>query len=420
MRKSRLVLPLSLGALAFAACSGEKNYDERRQAPEAAAPVDTTDEAAMKAACIGACAPDPGSKAVDIAKAEAGAEFAWVWDLRSSLDGGESKATATYTYDDNTSELAVPLKAQSMVGSGRGGWEPTPDPVPGDLPGPKLAIRFKGGPFTEYGGGFGQSFLTVANTPARIPALADSRSTEFPSDAGGAYDLRTWDGIAIWARRGPDGQATLRLGITERNSAEDLNSGAMAAEGAVGVNEGKYCRRWRVCGCSGGTECINVEPGGVPDYRCVDPAITVLPESKDQIAFPPCGETRCRQGNPSRATPQLGDDPLYSKEQGDGTVVSRCTPAVTSDGRSDSYCYDPAIDPLPPGKRERCNNPFSYPIRVTTDWQLIKVPFSELRQADEGNVADEMDLASVKQLVVTHGAGWTDFWIANLGFYRKK
>ena len=210
MRTSRLLLPLCAIALSSAACGGDKNYDERRQAPEAAAPLDTTNEDAMKAACVGACTPDPGSKAVDVAKAEAGIQFAWVWALDLGL------AKATYTYDDNTTEFAVPLKQMSMVGSGRGGWEPKPDVVPGDLPGPKLAIRFKGGPFTEYGGGFGQSFLTVANLPTRpnLAPLLDSRSKEFPADAGGAYDLTGWDGIAIWVRRGPDGQSTLRLGIT--------------------------------------------------------------------------------------------------------------------------------------------------------------------------------------------------------------
>ena len=42
MRTSRLLLPLCSLTLAFAACGGDKNYDERRQAPEAAAPLDTT------------------------------------------------------------------------------------------------------------------------------------------------------------------------------------------------------------------------------------------------------------------------------------------------------------------------------------------------------------------------------------------
>jgi len=84
------------------------------------------------------------------------------------------------------------------------------------------------------------------------------------------------------------------------------------------------------------------------------------------------------------------------------------------------FCYDPGKDPTPPAKRERCGYPFSKSISVTTDWQLIKVPFSELRQADEAMVAGEMNLASLKQVAMTFGGGWMDFWIANVGFYRKQ
>lgn len=93
--------------------------------------------------------------------------------------------------------------------------------------------------------------------------------------------------------------------------------------------------------------------------------------------------------------------------------------AVTSDGLSSSFCYNPETDATPPAKRERCGNPFSRPVTVGLDWQLIRVPFTELRQADEAYVADDMDLASVKQLVFTHTTGWVDFWIASIGFYRR-
>jgi hypothetical protein len=104
----------------------------------------------------------------------------------------------------------------------------------------------------------------------------------------------------------------------------------------------------------------------------------------------------------------------------DGLFYKRsCEVAITSDGLSAEYCYNPGVDPNPPAKRERCGNPFSRPINVTLDWQLIRVPFSELRQADEADVALDMDLKSVKQLVFTHTTGWIDFWVANIGFYRK-
>jgi hypothetical protein len=430
MKLRAFLLPAALTALSasvtLSGCSSNQDHAERNGAPEAQGKhpdysVMTDDE--LKAVCVGACNPDPGSRAVDVAKLETGYEFAWVWNL-----AGENFAKYTYTYDDNTTRFVVPKTILSSVADALGGWEPTADNVATDRPGPKLAARFKGGPFTEYGGGFGQSFRTISNLDSRNPLLAKTPSAEFPGSpmdgAGGAYDLRGWTGIAIWVRRGPDGQSTMRVGITERNSAEDLNSSAITdfyqhlrQETIPGIQEGKYCRRWRICGCSGGTPCSKIGD----DYRCYDPALGPAPDMNDpefRWKYPACDATRCEQGNTSTGDPSSAPgsagtyDPLFQHKS--------CSLALESDGRSDSFCYDPGKDPTPPAKRERCNNPFSFPITVTTDWQLIKVPFSQLRQADEANVASDMDLESVKQIVVTYGGGWTDFYVANLGFYRAQ
>jgi hypothetical protein len=414
MRTTAWLLPLVLVGLPFLACSSNKNGAERAEAAAmdpSNAPIDYNDEAAMKAACIGDCKPDPGSKSVDVAGAEAGYQFAWLWNLVPAAAGGDGKAWATYTYDDNTSPFVVPIRTVSKLAPALGGWEPFSDPVPAGQ-GPAWAVRFKGGPFTEYGGGFGQSFRTITNTDQRNPLLAATPSAEFPDATGGAYDLSSWQGIAIWVRRGPDGQSTMRVGITERNSAEDLNSGAMNVNAPVtGVQEGHYCKRWRICGCAGGTPCT--ADGTTGKERCFDPdygPITAEMRADPYFEFnyPVCGSTRCDAFN----TSSEGADPLFNGKS--------CSAAVQADGRSDRFCYDPGKDPNPPAKRERCNNPFSRSFTVTTDWQLIKVPFTELRQADEAKVADEMDLKSVKQLVVTYSGGWVDFWVANVGFYRKQ
>ena len=440
MRTSALLVPLALASLPFLACSSDKNHAERAQAAAmdpSTASFDHKNVDALKAACIGACKPDPGSKPVDVVKAETGYQFAWLWNLIPATDGGEGKAWATFTYDDNTSNFQLPVPTPSTTGYGQGGWEPFSDPVPPGQ-GPAWAARFKGGPFTEYGGGFGMSLRTVSNTldpmvsTARMSnpsmqVLEQTPSAEFPDGSAGAYDLTSWEGVAIWVRRGPDGQSTMRLGITERNSAEDLNSSAVRTAPApdvrkpIGVEEGKYCQRWRYCGCSGDTPCSLV-PGTTDDYRCYDPSVET-PSTADLtsiINYPHCGTTRCKDLNASTAGPDR--DPLFHKLPEDGPQVKQeeamCTHAVTSDGHADMFCYDPALDPPPAAKRQRCNNPFSRPITVSTDWQLIKVPFSELRQADEAKVSDEMDLRSVKQMVVTYGGGWIDFWVANVGFYR--
>jgi hypothetical protein len=425
MRTVALLVPLALASLPLFGCSSDKNHAERADAAAmdpSTVHIDYNNPDALKAACVGACKPDPGSKAVDVVKAETGYQFAWLWDLVPMGDGGEGKAFATFTYDDNTSKFVLPIRTPSTTGYGQGGWEPTGDPVPAGQ-GPAWAARFKGGPFTEYGGGFGMSLRTISNTVdplvstkrdmnPSIQLLEQTPSAEFPDPSAGAYDLSTWEGVAIWVRRGPDGQSTMRLGITERNSAEDLNSSAIVDYGGnkpPGIEEGKYCKRWRYCGCSAGTPCTLV-PGSADDYRCYDPAFgpPVTTDPDYQINYPHCGTSRCKDKNASTITPD--PDPLFMDKS--------CSLAVQSDGHSDSFCYDPGKDPTPPAKRQRCNNPFSRPITVSTDWQLIKVPFSELRQADEAKVSDEMDLRSVKQFVVTYGGGWIDFWVANVGFYR--
>jgi hypothetical protein len=410
MRSTALLLPLALTALPFLACSSDKDHAERNATPEAQGRHPdylnmTSDQ--LKAQCVGACDPDPGSRLVDVAAVEAGYQFAWLWDLDPlGKDGGLAKST--YTYDDNTTFFAVPIRTPSVYAPAFGGWEPPSDVVPPSPAGPKFAVRFKGGPFTEYGGGFGQSMRTTTNGDDRVPLLAQTPSAEFPDPTAGAYDLSGWQGLAIWVRRGPDGQSTMRLGITERNSGEDLNSSAITA---TGVAEGKYCRRWRICGCSAGTPCSPVQIGQVTQFRCFDPALGPPPDGNDRfvdVKWPVCGTTRCQQPNTSTAM----SDPLFADRS--------CSAGLEADGHSDMFCYDPGKDPAPPAKRERCGNPYSRPITVSTDWQLIKVPFSELRQADEAKVSDEMDLHSVKQFVVTYSGGWTDFWVANIGFYRKQ
>lgn len=461
MKARVLVVPLLLTGLPFLACSSDKNHAERDAAPEALGRHPdyahmTQDE--LKRECIGTdagqprvdadgdgkldppvCAtPDPGSGRLDCAKAMAGFDFAWLWEQTAAA------GRATYTYDDNTTEFVVPSRVPA--------WEPPLEDAPGaaDVCFPALAAgtavpfakaaRFKGGPFTEYGGGFGQSLRTPSNSDEMgdNPKLAATPSPEFPGKTTGAYDLRTWDGIAIWVRRGPLGMSTLRVGLTEKNSAEDLNSGAIVQHypdilpgepgnetgtepipGAPGVAENKHCRRWRLCGCSAGTPCspLHAASGQFLGNYCFDPEKgTPDPADLGITKVQSCGETRCAENN----TSTTGPDPLYSKQQPDGTYVSKCSAALTDDGKTDMFCWDPALDSPPPAKRQRCNNPYSRPITVTTDWQLIKVPFSELRQADEAKVSDDVDLSSVKQLVVTHGAGWTDFWVANVGFYKKQ
>lgn len=460
MRSLLRIAPLAFLALPFAACSSNKDYEKRQHAAEIDPTVQKSfsslvleaektlaPQAAYEQVArtypIGTGKPDPGSTHIlvngkttndqgkpytDVASAEAGYQFAWLWDV------GETYAKATFTYDDNTPEFVIPYRTPSTTGYGWGGWEPSADPWPAEMgPGPANAWRFRGGTFTEYGGGVGISLRTVSNnktlrSTAGITLLEQTPSKDYPDENAGAYDVSSYEGMAIWVRRGPDGQASMRIGLTERHSAEDLNSGTVRGQPPaaplgvipVGVSEGKYCKRWRICGCSAGTECLVVpnEPDqhhpDQPSYRCYNPAVHT-PNELDRadldyiIKYPHCGASRCADTSSSTLGPD--PDPLFDGKE--------CREYVTPDGHSDSYCYNPG-DPTPPSKRERCGNPFSRAFTVSTDWQLIKVPFNELRQADEADVAADMDLTSVKQVAFSYTAGNIDYWVANIGFYRKQ
>jgi hypothetical protein len=395
MTTSRWLLPVSLAVLGAAvplsACSSNKNHAERDTAPEAQVAIDPAHnditiveerQAARKATCVGKCLPDNDGAAVSCAAAEADSEFYWAWRL---AERALNAPPATYFYDDHTTDFLVPE---------RDAWQPPGDPVTRCQEDPNtFAVRLKGGPFASYGGGFGMSFCTAANPCTELPA-----SAEFPLDA---MDLSAYEGIAIWARRGPEGMANLRVGVSEKHSAEDLNTGSAEYP----EREGRYCSRYRLCGCAPDTPCTPRASDG--QEFCFDPAVSPEPDGVT-VKGQTCGKTRCNEANSS--TTLL--DPLFGGRE--------CANAVQSDGLTAEFCYNPGQDPNPPAKRERCGNPFVFPIRISTQWSLIKVPFSELRQSDEANVANGFDLKSIRQLIFTHSTGYADFYISDVGFYRRR
>ena len=52
------------------------------------------------------------------------------------------------------------------------------------------------------------------------------------------------------------------------------------------------------------------------------------------------------------------------------------------------------------------------------DWQLVLIPFDELRQAGWGRKAPDLDLAALRYLSFTFGPGSWDLWIDDVAFYR--
>jgi hypothetical protein len=398
MRFLSIVVSLAswLGASGLSTgCSSNFNSEERAATPEAMAAAAAN--AGGATACVGACFPDPGSREVDMQQSEQGYVFDWKWNLAAT-----GKASFTYRYDDGT--LDEPVSALDV-------WEPTA--VPGLVP---PAVNLRGGPYTSFGAGFGISFCTIGignECTATVAPDANRVPVSGGEFANAALDASGWEGVAIWARRGPNGQSTLRVGVTEKHSSEDLNTPGLVPD--LQVQESKYCRRVRSCGCAVGTPCSPASDG---NHYCFMPGRDPEPNTAENVTIVQCGEDRCNQVNVSAGV-TMSLAPGFSGAQDPLFYGRACTATVTSDGLSGSFCFDPGQDPDPPAKREKCGNPFSRPINVGLDWQLFKVPFSELRQAEEAHVAADFDVSTIKQLVFTHPGGFTDFYVHDVGFYRK-
>ncbi len=114
--------------------------------------------------CVNQCLPDPGPRPMTqqmCDEAESGLEFLPlpIWDMGPVTDSTGNKrntAVGMYSYDDNTTPYRVPGKI----------WEPTTDPVSrcgDDSPNQFFALHAYGGPFMEWGGGFGR-MLKCMNT----------------------------------------------------------------------------------------------------------------------------------------------------------------------------------------------------------------------------------------------------------------
>lgn len=69
--------------------------------------------------------------------------------------------------------------------------------------------------------------------------------------------------------------------------------------------------------------------------------------------------------------------------------------------------------------QEACD-PFGGYTILNGDWKLFLVPFEEMRQRGYGHVAEQLDVAALRQVSIEYGMGAWDFWIDDLSFYRRE
>jgi hypothetical protein len=450
-------------------------------------------------ACIGACFPDPGSSPVDCT-VQNQVETLPVESFDNYSTATGLAAQGFYTYTDGTASLfftdynGAPVTTTATVAAG---FEPPvarpsamppigtckPGPDGGFLPG---ILHMYGGPFLGWGGGAGismaklngsdpeRNFANQQPSPNADPSApkafccvnsaspcVTTSNTEFaavcpPATAEfavsiAALDVSQYEGVSFWARRGPNGQAGLRVMVGDKYTDDDLNYLAQREQAATGQPQPTYCSRNRECACTNHQACAPVLAAALQD------AGNILPP---QTSFPPdtvvsmcgvpteldlassCGNgdfacvglnggpssccelTNCNQPYPAYPCDALPEAGLFvdaGGASGDPQFFHRpCSPYAWTNGIGSSYCFNPASDPPPAPPTEICGDFWMSTVTLDTDWKFYEVPFAALHQQGFGKKAEQFDLHAASVVRFSWDIGWIDYWIDQVSFYRPK
>ncbi|HEX4405782.1 MAG TPA: hypothetical protein VH560_13180 [Polyangia bacterium] len=394
--------------------------------------------------------PDPGSQRVDCSML-ANLEFAqfpnkfdadmkrlgWFDDFEPPLPGvgRNGGAPGWSAYDDLTKDAwHAPgdfTWYPGLMGTIDWEWglpsEHTPGPSCDGTPN-NWVMHYRGGLFRNWGGGVSHAFTDPVGSyrasqseacavgddfcpaPIATDATVDSAGLPTMDDKGAPllqshdfFDVSTYDGIAFWARRGPEGHDQVLVILTDK-----FTSGRLARQNQ------KYCRRYRQCypTCLSGTPCTPVlDDSGttVPVNRCFDPATgpfpTIAIDSQRDLMFPRCGPSACT----SPAT--------YSDLDFDNKA---CRPySFPSNDQSGYFCWNEG-DPPPPDRDEQCQDGWQTSVQLNEDWTFYALPWSQFGQGGFGKVAPYMDLKSLDTIAFGATMGWSDMYFDNVTLYRRK
>ena len=386
------------------------------------------------------CAIDRGSRPASCTEEEGGLELVTLGDFT------QEKAAKFYSYTDKS--------GQGRVSSFDRGWEPATqeDPYPrcSDRSTPR-ALRVQGGPFFGWGGGFGISMRDFVPNPtdraydcfvhADNP-LCLQESDEF---AQLAVDVSKFEGVAVWARRGPNSQGGVRVLVGDINTDDDISYLMYQEDPARRRN----CERVRECACTNHKACQQwddspldtdspsliawsraIEAENIdlryqmwscsnPGWYCEDPRADIIPgyftSGGMTTRCNSCVQTRCDE--PYEAYPDGIKGADFKDNQFNGKP---CTPYTFRSGITSAYCFDPDKDPPPAEQDEQCGDHWTKPIYLTDQWQLHLVPFAEMQQQGWAKRFGKMDLTHVTLVRLTWDGGYIDYWVGWIGFYRYK
>jgi hypothetical protein len=270
------------------------------------------------------------------------------------------------------------------------------------------ALHLRGGRFNYFGGGAEHAL----NWDCRGEAYQPRDVTDLCSDAEKLMtqelvDISGYDGIAFWARRGPEGASRLMIGIQTKDT-----SGYIAREGKPFA--GKYCERIKTCvpSCDDGTECrefTSSVPQDTVRYRCLPPGAmpdpTAAPALLD-LLYPQCGVHTCFGAT---------DFPDTDAENPEDPWT--CKPYTFSGLEENYWCF--GSEP-PPAPSERCDDGFVSSVSLSTDWTFYKLPFESFAQVGFAKRADRFDLKNVFSIALQFSVGYVDLYVDNMSFYRNK
>jgi hypothetical protein len=401
------------------------------------------------------CTPDLGAPAVDCAAAEEGIEFAPFMiadfeDLGSDPNGNSSSVGQyMYSYTDATTQIYANGDGGTQFPVGFTPVAETASLCSSDSA--NHALHISGGPFLGWGGGVGVAMEHMSQKDGAyglglclvgVPTGYDFCPLYTGDDvvAKTTLDMSQWDGVSVWARRGPDSQPLLRVLVGNKYVDEDVSFLQYSADST----KPRYCERVRECDCVNGKDCdywggsdagALLTPGGnasvafSPGYYCGNPAQDPVPgtiSGNGVQATNACNFTQCNQPYPAYATmnPRTTTSTATVATVWPGTdppfFGRPCTPYAFRSGAQESLCWDPSTDPPPAESDQQCGDYWTFPVHLTTEWQLFLVPFTTMYQQGWAKRWPFFDVSSVSVVRLTWDAGWVDYWIDNLRFYRVR
>ncbi|MGA7121337.1 MAG: hypothetical protein WBY94_14630 [Polyangiaceae bacterium] len=344
-----------------------------------------------------------------------------------------------------------------------GGYLPDIDTSGGCLPVPSES---KPSAFRAWGGGMGIPMQKLNNSdglgdaqkglcgpqpnggPPPHPELCPPATEEYAVRVG-ALDVSEFDGISFWGRRGPNGQAGIGVTIGDRFTDDDISYLTYRNDPTAP----RHCERVKECSCADLTQCEFADPGAFninssvcgpdqPGYYCAGAlaadggglAFQAIngqgttfycsgsPLSPDAAPYQnECNQPYAAYPNDVFHFPDGGTVtlPNGTSALGDPAFFNRpCTPHTRADGYGASFCFDPATDPPPANPTELCGDHWMKMVTLGTDWQFFKVRFTDLRQQGFAKKSELLDLHAVSVVRFTWTAGWIDYWIDEVSFYR--